>query len=122
MPAAYWTIIGTMAQAVPFPLNWMLEPQYLLGLLTQANAKAIIALGPSPGFNIWESIMSIKDRLPEGLPIWSVTVPGTEVLREFDLDLQLLGHTEAGLGFVCAATARKGTHIPAYVHPRRTPG
>src|SRR5882672_3090593 len=44
MPAAYWTIIGTMAQAVPFPLNWMLEPQYLLGLLTQANAKAIIAL------------------------------------------------------------------------------
>jgi fatty-acyl-CoA synthase len=122
MPAAYWTIIGTMAQAVPFPLNWMLEPQYLLGLLTQANAKAIIALGPTPGFNIWESIMSIKDRLPEGLPVWSVTVPGTEVLREFDLDLQLLGHSEAGLDSVGAAPARGGGDIAAYVHSGGTTG
>jgi fatty-acyl-CoA synthase len=122
MPAAYWTIIGTMAQAVPFPLNWMLEPQYLLGLLTQANAKAIIALGPTPGFNIWESIMSIKDRLPEGLPVWSVTVPGTEVLREFDLDLQLLGHSDAGLDSVGAAPARGGGDIAAYVHSGGTTG
>jgi fatty-acyl-CoA synthase len=122
MPAAYWTIIGTMAQAVPFPLNWMLEPQYLLRLLTQANAKAIIALGPTPGFNIWESIMSIKDRLPEGLPVWSVTVPGTEVLREFDLDLPLLGHSEAGLDSIGAAPARGGADIAAYVHSGGTTG
>ena len=48
MPAAYWTIIGTMAQAVPFPVNWMLEPGYLFDLLAEANVKAIIALGPTP--------------------------------------------------------------------------
>ena len=89
-PAVYWTIIGTMAQAVPFPLNWMLEPQYLLRLLSEANVKAIIALGPTPGFKIWESIMSIRDQLPANLPVWSVAAPGGEVLPEFDLDLQLL--------------------------------
>jgi fatty-acyl-CoA synthase len=122
MPAAYWTIIGTMAQAVPFPLNWMLEPSYLLGLLTQANVKAIIALGPTPGFNIWESIMSIKDRLPAGLPVWSVTVPGTKVLREFDLDLQLPGPTQAGPDTVGAAPAREGADVAAYVHSGGTTG
>jgi fatty-acyl-CoA synthase len=122
MPAAYWTIIGTMAQAVPFPLNWMLEPSYLLGLLTQANVKAIIALGPTPGFNIWESIMSIKDRLPAGLPVWSVTVPGTKVLREFDLDLQLPGPTQAGLDTIGAAPAREGADVAAYVHSGGTTG
>jgi fatty-acyl-CoA synthase len=122
MPAAYWTIIGTMAQAVPFPLNWMLEPSYLLGLLTQANVKAIIALGPTPGFNIWESIMSIKDRLPAGLPVWSVTVPGTKVLREFDLDLQLPVPTQAGPDTVGAAPAREGADVAAYVHSGGTTG
>jgi fatty-acyl-CoA synthase len=122
MPAAYWTIIGTMAQAVPFPLNWMLEPPYLLGLLIQANVKAIIALGPTPGFTIWESIMSIKDRLPAGVPVWSVTVPGTKVLREFDLDLQLSGHTQAGPDSGGAAPAREGADIAAYVHSGGTTG
>ena len=122
MPAVYWTIIGAMAQAVPFPLNWMLEPSYLLGLLTQANVKAIIALGPTPGFNIWESIMSIKDRLPAGLPVWSVTAPGSEVLPEFDLDLQLLGQDQTGLDPIGDAPIHEGSDVAAYVHSGGTTG
>jgi fatty-acyl-CoA synthase len=122
MPAVYWTIIGTMAQAVPFPLNWMLEPQYLLGLLTEANVEAIIALGPTPGFKIWESVMSIKDQLPSRLPIWSVTAPGSEVLPEFDLDLQLLRQDQAGLASVGAAPVHAGSEVAAYVHSGGTTG
>jgi fatty-acyl-CoA synthase len=122
LPAAYWTIIGTMAQAVPFPLNWMLEPQYLLSLLTEANVKAIIALGPTPGFKIWESITSIKDQLPSGLPVWSVAAPGSEVLSEFDLDLQLLGQDQAGLDPVGAAPVHEGSDVAAYVHSGGTTG
>ncbi|HEY3657263.1 MAG TPA: AMP-binding protein [Steroidobacteraceae bacterium] len=122
MPAAYWTIIGTMAQAVPFPLNWMLEPRYLLRLLSEANVKAIIALGPTPGFKIWESIMSIKDQLPAGLPVWSVTAPGSEHLPQFDLDLHLPGQDQAGLGSIGAAPTHDGTEIAAYVHSGGTTG
>lgn len=122
MPAAYWTIIGTMAQAVPFPVNWMLEPQYLLGLLTDANVKAIIALGPTRGFKIWESVMSIKDQLPAGVPVWSVTAPGSKVLPEFDLDLQLLAQERAAVDSVGAATARDGADVAAYVHSGGTTG
>ena len=120
MPAVYWTIIGTMAQAVPFPLNWMLEPQYLLGLLTEANVKAIIALGPTPGFKIWESLVSIKDQLPSGLPVWSVTAPGSEALSEFDLDLQLAGQDQAALG--SGGAAHEGSDVAAYVHSGGTTG
>jgi fatty-acyl-CoA synthase len=122
MPAVYWTIIGTMAQAVPFPLNWMLEPQYLLRLLAEANVKAIIALGPTPGFKIWESIMSIKDQLPAGLPVWSVTAPGHRILPEFDLDLQLPGQDQAGLSSVGTAPIREGSDVAAYVHSGGTTG
>jgi fatty-acyl-CoA synthase len=122
MPAVYWTIIGAMVQAVPFPLNWMLEPQYLLGLLTEANVKAIIALGPTPGFKIWESLMSIKDQLPPRLPVWSVTAPGSEVLPEFDLDLQLRGQDQARLDPVAAAPVHAGSDVAAYVHSGGTTG
>ena len=123
MPAVYWAIIGTMAQAVPFPLNWMLEPQYLLGLLTEANVKAIIALGPTPGFKIWESLMSIKDQLPSPVPVWSVTAPGSEVLLEFDLELPLLGlGDQAGLDSVGAAPIHEGGDVAAYVHSGGTTG
>jgi fatty-acyl-CoA synthase len=122
MPAVYWTIIGAMVQAVPFPLNWMLEPQYLLSLLTEANVKAIIVLGPTPGFKIWESLMSIKDQLPARLPVWSVTAPGSEVLPEFDLDLQLRGQDQARLDSVGAAPVHAGSDVAAYVHSGGTTG
>ncbi len=122
MPAVYWTIIGAMVQAVPFPLNWMLEPQYLLGLLTEAKVKAIIALGPTPGFKIWESIMSIRNQLPSGLPVWSVTAPGSTVLPEFDLDLQLAGQHQARLDSPGPPPVRAGSDLAAYVHSGGTTG
>jgi fatty-acyl-CoA synthase len=121
MPAAYWTIIGTMAQAVPFPVNWMLEPAYLLRLLTEANIKAIIALGPTPGFSIWESIMSIKDQLPRDLPIWSVALSSSAWLPESDLERQLLrlDHAES---VVRGPATHDGSDVAAYVHSGGTTG
>jgi fatty-acyl-CoA synthase len=122
MPAVYWTIVGAMVQAVPFPLNWMLEPQYLLGLLTEAKVRAIIGLGPTPGFKIWESIMSIRNKLPSGLPIWSVTAPGGTVLPEFDLDLQLAGQDQARMDSPCPPPVHAGSDVAAYVHSGGTTG
>jgi len=122
MPAVYWTIIGAMVQAVPFPLNWMLEPQYLLDLLTEAKVKAIIALAPTPGFKIWESVMSIRDQLPSSLPVWSVTAAGSKVLPEFDLDLQLAGQDQATLASPGPPPAHDGSHVAAYVHSGGTTG
>ena len=122
MPAAYWTIIGTMAQAVPFPLNWMLEPPYLLRLLTEANVKAVIALGPTPGFTIWESIMSIKDQLPRDLPIWSVALPSSVRLPEFDLERQLLRMDHAESVVRGPLAIHDGSDVAAYVHSGGTTG
>jgi fatty-acyl-CoA synthase len=122
MPAVYWTIIGTMAQAVPFPVNWMLEPAYLLRLLTEANIKAIIALGPTPGFSIWESIMSIKDQLPRDLPIWSVALPSSAWLPEFDLERQLLRLDHAESVVRGPAATHDGSDVAAYVHSGGTTG
>ena len=120
MPALYWSIIGAMSQAVPFPVNWMLEPRYLQALLTEADVKAIIALGPTSGFTIWESILAIRDQLPSRPVVWSVAAPGSRVLPECDLDLQLALHDEGEPA--CGFPVHKGDDVAAYVHSGGTTG
>jgi fatty-acyl-CoA synthase len=88
VPAIYWSILGTMSRGIPFPVNWMLEPELLLRLLQEANTKAVIALGPTPGFGIWESLQSIARELPN-VPTWSVAGPGGTILPQSDLATHL---------------------------------
>ena len=88
VPEIYASILGAMSCGIPFPVNWMLEPELLLRLLQEANTKAVIALGPTPGFGIWESLQSIARALPD-VPIWSVAGPGGTILPQSDLATHL---------------------------------
>jgi fatty-acyl-CoA synthase len=121
MPATYWAIVGTMRRAIPFPLNWMLEPEHLLDLLTQAKVKAVIALGPTPGFRIWESLATIRDRLPADLRVWSVAGPGGDILPDHDLDRQLdaLSGPDAAPD---TSRPAKAEDVAAYLHSGGTTG
>src|SRR6195256_6689282 len=56
IPAIYWSILGAMAAGIAFPLNWMLEPRHVLHLLEEGKAKAVLGLGATPGFRMWESL------------------------------------------------------------------
>lgn len=121
MPAAYWAMMGAMAQAIPFPVNWMLEPGPLLELLRRADAKAIIALGPTPGFRIWESLQTIHKHLRPDVVSWTVAAPGGVPLPESDFDrhLEQLG----SMGPISAARSpARAKEIAAYVHSGGTTG
>jgi fatty-acyl-CoA synthase len=95
----------------------MLEPQQILHLLKESNAKAVIALGPTPEFKIWESIMSIAAELPADMPILSVAVPGGSVLADTDLDILLSSQPDNW-----RAETISGDAIVAYVHSGGTTG
>jgi fatty-acyl-CoA synthase len=118
VPSIYWSILGAMECAIPFPLNWMLEPAHVLHLLREANAKAVIALGPTRGFRIWESLASIRSELPRNTPIWSVTGPGGETLPESDLDSQIALQPDG----IDVPDTISGEHVAAYVHSGGTTG
>jgi fatty-acyl-CoA synthase len=89
VPTIYWSILGAMTAAVAFPVNWMLEPKYIFRLLKDADVKAIVALGPTPGFHIWESLLRVAAELPACSKIWSVAGPGGTVLADNDLDVAM---------------------------------
>jgi fatty-acyl-CoA synthase len=118
VPAIYWSILGTMAAAVAFPVNWMLEPAYLLRLLREANVKAVIALGPTPGFQIWEALTQIAAELPGGTKIWSVPGPGGMPLPDGDLDAALREQPESSIW----SDAVTGDDVAALVHSGGTTG
>ncbi len=118
VPAIYWSILGAMSCGIPFPVNWMLEPEHLLHLLQEAKARAVIALGPTPGFRIWESVRSIASGLLPDLPVWSVVGPAGTRLPESDLDTHLARAADAA----GPRYDRAGDAIAAYLHSGGTTG
>jgi fatty-acyl-CoA synthase len=118
VPAIYWSILGATTAGIAFPVNWMLEPRHVLHLLKEAKAKAVIALGPTPGFKIWESLMSIAGELPSGITIWSVAGPDGDVLPDMDLDAQIANLVSQPGPF----RERAGDDIAIYMHSGGTTG
>lgn len=56
VPDLFALLIGGMLAARPFPINWMLDAKSLRDLIEASGAKAVVALGPTPGFAIWENV------------------------------------------------------------------
>ncbi|MFT5182641.1 MAG: fatty-acyl-CoA synthase [Alphaproteobacteria bacterium] len=113
-------LMGAFLSGVAFPVNWMLSPAHLLELVRSVDAKAIVALGPTPGYHIWEGLQSIRDDLPEGIKILSVPGPGGTPQADSDFATQAAAMDGDALTF----TRRSGQpdDICAYLHSGGTTG
>ncbi|MBC7991503.1 MAG: AMP-binding protein, partial [Luteimonas sp.] len=58
---------GAQAAATALPLNHLLEPEHLAGLLIAAEARVLVALGPVPGAQIWEKALAVRDLMGDRL-------------------------------------------------------
>jgi fatty-acyl-CoA synthase len=56
VPGLFATMLGGLLAARPFPINWMLDAHALRDLIERSQARAVIALGPTPGFAIWDNV------------------------------------------------------------------
>jgi fatty-acyl-CoA synthase len=117
VPTSFWAYLGAMSSGIVFPINWMLEASQISRLIRESNARAVIALGPTPGFKIWESLASMRAELPQDLKIWSVVGPSGNVQPESDLDLAIRSRAESRTFLEIA-----GHDIAAYVHSGGTTG
>jgi len=119
LPALYATLVGALATAVAFPLNWMLAGSHLGPLMARARTRAIIALGPTPEFDIWEKVQQARRFLPEDVPLFSVGMPGGARLAGSDLDTLAAAQPDGWHGEGRSLT---GDEIAAYVHSGGTTG
>jgi fatty-acyl-CoA synthase len=114
-PAQY----GALASGIACCLNWMLKPLQLAELIRATRCKVLVALGPAPGYEIWENLESIRERLPAGLRVLSVHALGGRKMPESDFET--LCSRQPGERLVFERSVRRDD-IAAYVHSGGTTG
>ena len=92
LPQLYVTLLAGLEAGIVCGLNWMLKPPQILELIRSAGAKAVVALGPTPGYEIWENLQSIRAELGPAVALFSVPGPGGTRLEESDFERALSAH------------------------------
>src|SRR6185369_12962562 len=87
IPALYTVMLGSLFAGVSCCTNWMLEPAHWVGLIRASRAKVVVALGPTPGYEIWEKLQTIRTDLPGDVRILSVQMPGDDPKPDRDLEV-----------------------------------
>lgn len=64
LPQTHFTLWGGEAAGVVNPINPMLEPEHIAGIMNAAGTRVLVALAPFPGSDIWDKVEAIKDRVP----------------------------------------------------------
>jgi fatty-acyl-CoA synthase len=119
VPQLYTVMLGSLAAGISCCTNWMLEPAHWVELIRASRAKVVVALGPTPGYEIWEKLQAVRAELPADVHVLSVQGPGGVPLPDSDLDRLAVDHPADRLVFTRKA---QPDDIAAYVHSGGTTG
>lgn len=64
LPEAYFAIFGAQAAGMANPINFLLEPGHLAGLLREAKCRVLLGPDPSVFPGIWDKIEAIRHAVP----------------------------------------------------------
>ena len=112
-------MLGAVAAGIACSINWMLKGEQLGELIRSTNAKVIVALGPTPGYEIWENIEAVRDAIPRDIHILTVPGPGGAPLPELDLATSAARESGERLAFTRGIAP---DDIAAYIHSGGTTG
>lgn len=59
------TLWGAEAAGYAVPINFLLQPNDIAGLIEASGASVLVALGPHPQLDIWEKAQAVKKILPD---------------------------------------------------------
>lgn len=119
VPALFATMIGGLLAARPFPVNWMLDAGALGDLIRRSGAKAVIALGPTPGFAIWDNVSNALAEMDSPPQLFTLHDPFAPA-HAHDLLAAAAAQPQDRLAFR-RDTAQRNT-IACYVHSGGTTG
>jgi|APCry1669189733_1035249.scaffolds.fasta_scaffold02578_2 fatty-acyl-CoA synthase len=119
VPSLFATFIGCFLAARPFPINWMYDAIAIEDLITQAGVKAVIALGPTPGFSIWENVSTALSKIKNAPKLFTVHDPFGQP-HEHDLLTEAKSFSGRQLDFDRPTAQR--SDIACYVHSGGTTG
>ena len=118
-PELYGVMLGSIATGVSCCVNWMLGAEHWIELIAASRAKVVVALGPTPGFEIWDKLSAVRDRLPPHVRVLSVAIAGGRRLPETDFATLCAAQPSDALTFERSV---KPDDIAALIHSGGTTG
>ncbi|MBT5753877.1 MAG: AMP-binding protein, partial [Acidimicrobiaceae bacterium] len=107
----------TVGYAVP--INFLLQPDHIRGLLEASDARILVTFGPHPQLDIWEKSLELKRQMPD-LIVVRVAPPGTPpVDGVIDFFVEIGDQPADRLVF---DTPGRGDDVAAYFHTGGTTG
>jgi fatty-acyl-CoA synthase len=67
---------GAETAGYAVPINFLLQPDHIRGLLEASGAKVLVTFGPHPQLDIWEKSLELKRQMPD-LTVVRIAAPGT---------------------------------------------
>ena len=64
LPEAHFTIWGGEAAGIVNPINPLLEPDVIAGIMKDAETEILVAMGPFPGTDIWPKALEAAAQVP----------------------------------------------------------
>ncbi len=96
VPQGFYALFGAEAAGIANPVNPLLEPHQLAEILSAANTKVLVCLGPSAGSDIWDKVQRIRGQLPKLKAV--LTVGGDVVAADGNTSGQQVLSFDAELG------------------------
>lgn len=113
------TLWGAEAAGYAVPINFLLQPEHIAGLIEASGAKILVALGPHPELDIWQKALQLRDLMPD-LTLVRVAPPGTpEEQGVVDIGAALMAQPDDHLIF---GEAGRDDDVAAYFHTGGTTG
>ncbi|MCW9046320.1 MAG: acyl-CoA synthetase [Alphaproteobacteria bacterium] len=76
LPETHVVLWGAETTAIAAPINYLLTAETIAELLEASEAKALVALGPHPAFDIWQKALDVKKMVPEVQHLFQVNADG----------------------------------------------
>jgi fatty-acyl-CoA synthase len=109
--------VETVGYAVP--INFLLQPDHIRGLLEASDAKILVTMGPHPQLDIWEKSLELKKQIPD-LILIRVASPGSEPVDGVIDFIDALGNQPSDR--LIFDHYGRGTDVAAYFHTGGTTG
>ena len=119
LPEAFITLFGAEAAGIANPVNPLLEPHQITEILEAARTSVLVALGPTPGTDIWQKVEQVRGSLKHLKAIVQVHGPGDPANKVFSFN-NLIGAQPSDR--LVSGRKISGAQTAAYFHTGGTTG